>query len=123
MSILAMAGFFLAGALNVLPVVGVVSAARLERLYAVEVAGVDLELMLRHRAVLLAIVGCLLVAAAFRSELRTAAALAGLASMVAYIALAFSMPGANANLMRVAHADIIGVVILVIAWAAHVRQS
>ncbi len=123
MSIIIKSGFILAGVLNLLPIVGVVSAARIERLYGVHVPGVDLELMLRHRAVLLAIVGCLLLLAAFRSELRMAAALAGLASMGSYIALAYGIPGASANLMRVAHIDIMGIVILVIALAAHVRQS
>ena len=123
MSIIIKTGFILAGVLNLLPIVGAVSAAQVERLYAVDVPDADLALMLRHRAVLLAIVGCLLLVAAFRSELRLAAALAGLASMGVYVALAYAIPGANANLMRVAHIDVAGVVILVIALAAHLRQG
>lgn len=115
-------GFATAGAVNMLPVVGALSASSVSRLYAVDVPDADLELMLRHRAILLTIVGCLLVAAAFRSELRVAAAAAGLASMGAYVVLACAIPGANANLMRVAHVDIMGVVILITALAAHVRQ-
>ena len=51
------------GLLHLLPVVGVLGPAQLQRLYGVEVDTPDLTLLLRHRAVLFGIVGCLLISA------------------------------------------------------------
>ncbi len=105
----------LAGLLNLLPALGVLGVDRLRRLYAVSIASPDLEILLRHRALLFAIVGGWLVAAAIRPELRSAAIAAGLASMLGFIAIAHAVGGANAALTRVVAADWIGSGALVVA--------
>lgn len=107
--------FAATGLLNLLPVSGVLSAARLEALYGTPVAGADLAILMRHRAVLLAIVGGLLLAAAAWPTLRVAALVAGLVSMASFLMLAGLEGGGNALIRRVVMADWIGCALLVLA--------
>jgi hypothetical protein len=80
--------FVLVGLVNLLPAVGILGAARLESLYGLPLAGDDLLLLMRHRAALLGVLGGLIIVAAFRHQLRAAATIAGLISMLSFIALA-----------------------------------
>jgi hypothetical protein len=97
--------YLVAAAGNLLPVIGVLSAARLEALYGVAISDPSLIVLLRHRAVLLGIVGALIAAAAFRPALRKAAVAAGFASMLSFMALAWGAES-NAALRRVAGVDV-----------------
>jgi hypothetical protein len=107
---------FLAAALiNLAPVFGALGGERLSALYGVEIAGRELAILMRHRALLFGIVGALLAAAALRPELRAAALLAGLASMLGFLAIARLEGGATGALARVAAADLIGCAALALA--------
>lgn len=99
--------YLLAGLGNLLPVVGVLSASRLEALYGVAISDPNLLVLMRHRAVLFAIVGALLVAAAFRPVWRVAALAAGLTSMLSFVALAWIAGDSNAELRRVVAVDLV----------------
>ncbi len=105
----------LAGAINLAPLVGVLGAERLRSLYGIEAASPELAILLRHRALLFGVVGGLLVAAAFRSELRVAAIAAGGASMLGFIAIARLEGGARGPLARVVAADWLGTAALFLA--------
>lgn len=107
----------LAGAINLLPVFGMLSAARVQRLYDVAFAGPDVAILLRHRALLFGIVGALLIAGALRTELRLAAVLAGLASMAGFLVFAALEGGYNEALRRVVLIDIIGIAALALGYA------
>jgi hypothetical protein len=111
--------FALAGIINFLPIVGVVSADQVEKLYGVSLSSPELALLMRHRAILLAIVGGLLLAAALRREWRTVATFAGFASMLSYLALAALEPAINAALRRIAMVDVVGVLALAAGAALH----
>lgn len=111
--------FVLVGILNLLPVSGVLSDARLAALYGVGGLENDVSLLLRHRALLFGIVGGLLVYAAFRPDLRGVAALAGILSMASFSVLAFSLPHSSSNLTRIAWIDVAASVLLIAAYAAH----
>jgi hypothetical protein len=115
--------FALAGVINFLPVVGVISADQVEKLYGVTLSSPDLALLMRHRAILLAIVGGLLLAAVVRREWRTIAAFAGFASMLSYLALAAGEPGINVELRRIASVDIVGALALAAGATLHWRTS
>lgn len=106
-----------AGIINLLPVVGLGSAARLELLYGIPVREPALELLLRHRALLLGLLGTLMIAAAWRPELRAAAILGGLASMIAFLLLALPLSGLGPALQRVALADAAATLLLLVALA------
>jgi hypothetical protein len=70
-----------AGVVNLLPAIGAFSAGRLQSLYGVVIEDPNLAILMRHRAVLFAIVGALLVASAFHPALRPVAFAAGFVSM------------------------------------------
>ena len=108
---------------NLAPVLGVLSAERLQALYGIPIAGPDLEILMRHRALLFAVVGALLVAAAFHPPLRGVAVAAGLFSMLSFAALAWGVGGANEALRRVAWIDVVASLLLVAAFALDLASA
>jgi hypothetical protein len=100
--------FLVAAAINLAPVVGVLSAERLAALYGVPFTDPTLEILMRHRAVLFGIVGALLVRAAFRPEHQTVAAVAGFVSMLSFVVVAWAVGDVSPALRRIALGDVIG---------------
>ena len=98
--------FVVVALVNLLPLAGAVGAARLEALYGMPFEGADLLLLMRHRAILLGLVGGLLIAAGFVPTLRRTAAMIGLGSMLSFVALAFPPDEYAAALQRVVWVDI-----------------
>ena len=115
MRTLATALLLLAALANLLPVLGVLSTARLESLYGVLLRNPNLAILMRHRAVLFAIVGGLLGVAAFHPPLRTFAIAAGLVSMLSFVAIAGLTGDYNPQLRRVVLVDVIASLGLVAA--------
>lgn len=109
---LPMIALLIAGAIHLLPLSGVMGATALERLYGVAVDSPDLALLLRHRAVLFGLLGGFLVVAAFRPAWRLAGLLAGLASVLAFLLLAWLEPGWGEAIRRVVIADLVALVAL-----------
>ena len=107
MRAIATALILLAAVANLLPLLGVLSTARLEALYGVTIEDPNLAILLRHRAVLFGIVGALLAAAAFHPPLRAIGIAVGLVSMLSFVAIAVSVGGYNALLGRVVIVDVI----------------
>jgi hypothetical protein len=104
---------------HLLPLVGVLGAARLEGLYGVPVDGPDLAILMRHRAVLFGLLGLYQAWAVFHPEHRTAAYAAGIASLAAFLALVHSTPGHNAKLAKVANIDVVALVLAVVGLGVH----
>lgn len=75
-------------------VVIAVAPGRLPATYGIGLDGPDVTVLLRHRAVLLALVGGLLVVSGFRRELRPTAVAVAVASMSAFVLFA---RGADTN--------------------------
>jgi len=121
----ALLGFSLvaAGVLHLLPLAGLLSAARLEALYGIPVREPSLELLLRHRALLFGLLGALLIAGALRSELRAAAIVAALVSMGGFLLLAGQSTELSSPLRRVALADLLATLLLLIALAVQAWGS
>jgi hypothetical protein len=107
--------FLLAAVVNLLPVAGVLSTSRLEGLYGVVVQDPNLAILLRHRALLFAIVAGLLGLAAFHPPLRALAIAAGLISMLSFVAIAGLVGEYNPLLRRVVLVDVIASLALVAA--------
>lgn len=104
--------FLVVALINLVPGIGMWSASRLESLYGVPMVEANLVILMRHRAVMLAIVGALLAYAAVRPPLRPIAVAAGLVSMLSFVAIAF-LGEPNPLLQRVAWVDIVGSLLLV----------
>ena len=108
----------LVGAVNLLPGFVAVAPSRITTAYGVSVDGADsadLTVLLRHRAVLLGLVGLSLICAAFVPSLRIPAVTAGVISMGAFLLLAYSTSGLNSATMRVARIDVAAIVLLAVA--------
>ena len=108
-------------AIHLLPAVGVPGPERLSALYGIGVSDPNLELLLRHRAVLFAVFGGVMLAGAFHDPLRLAALLVGTVSVASFLALARALGPLNAPLDRVVLADGLALVLLVGALLAHWR--
>ena len=68
----------LAGIIHLLPVPGVLGAERLSALYGISLAEPNIDILMRHRAILFGILGLFLLYAAFQPSLQTLAMVAGL---------------------------------------------
>ena len=112
------AGLLVTAIIHLLPLAGVLGAERLRALYGIPVEGPDLEILLRHRAVLFGLLGGFLLLAAFRPALQGLGLLAGFASVLGFLALAWATPGYNPAIARVVAADWIALAALSIAALA-----
>jgi hypothetical protein len=106
--------------IHLLPAVGVLGVARLEALYGIPVQEPNLAILMRHRAVLFALLGVFLLVAAVRPAWQPAALVAGFASVLSFLALAWSAGGTNAQLARVVLADMVALACLVVGALAYV---
>lgn len=101
--------------IHLLPVIGVLGAAQLQRLYGLQIDDPSLQLLLRHRAVLFGLLGVFLLWAIWRPALRRAAVLAGMVSLLSFLLLAWLTPDYNAAVQRVVWADWIALACLLLA--------
>ena len=104
--------------IHLLPLVGALGPAQVARMYDVKVDGPDLTVLLVHRAVLFGLVGAALVAAIFCEDARPYVIGGVLVSDVAFLAIAGRNPGINAAMKRVVGADVISIVLLLVAGVA-----
>jgi hypothetical protein len=104
--------FILVGIINILPAVGMLSSARLEMLYQIKVSNPELEILLRHRAVLFGLVGGLLIYAAISPTTQALAFIAGMISMLSFVLICWRVEHASAALTRIMWIDIFAVVLL-----------
>lgn len=105
----------LVGVIHIAPLIGVLGDAYLSRLYGIPIASPDLSILMRHRAVLFGIIGILMFAGTVRPALRTAALLAGLSSVVSFLALAASTGGYNRAVGGVVAVDAVALAALLVA--------
>ena len=103
----------LVGVLHLVPVLGVLSAARLEGMYGVAIDGADLAVLMRHRAVLFGIVGGLMVFGAVFETYRQVALVVGLVTTVSFVLIVWLEGASGAEVRRVALADWIAVAMLI----------
>ncbi len=103
------------GLINFVPVLGLISLNKINLAYGLSVSSNDLELLLRHRALILGIIGGFVLWSVWVPALQSAAlTLAGI-SMLGFVLLALSLGPTNAELMKIMWADIIGSLLLAIA--------
>jgi hypothetical protein len=102
-----------AAVIHLLPVAGLLGRDALRRLYGRSFEDPDLEIMMRHRAVLFGLLGALLLYAAAEPRVRGLAYGAGLVSAVSFLVLALSVGGYGEAMRRVVVADVVAVVALI----------
>jgi hypothetical protein len=107
------------GVIHLLPVTGMLGRQQLARLYGLAVDEPNLEILMRHRAVLFGMLGLFLIVAAFTPALQPHAYIAGLLSVGSFLWLAWSVGDYNLQLRRVVVADIVALFCLIIAIAIY----
>lgn len=98
-----------------IPIAGLLGANVLQKLYDIEVRDDATLLLLRHRAVLLALVGVVIGAGIFRPSIRGLAIGVGLTSKIAFLLLHHGQLPAQGALTRVAKVDAITSLLLLLA--------
>ena len=109
--------------IHLLPLAGVLGAAKLSSLYGIPVQDPNLEILMRHRAVLFGLLAAFLAYAAFHRPLHGLALVAAGVSVVSFLVLAAMVGSYNAALSTVVQADIVALVLLVVAAAVHLRSA
>lgn len=105
------------------PVIGVLGSDALTKLYGIDVADPGLMLLLRHRAVMFAIVGVPLLFAVVMPAWRIPALCAALLSVASFIALAPAATSLSLPLQRVLRVDWFALALLLPALAVALLQK
>jgi hypothetical protein len=108
-----------AAAINLAPVLGVVSPERMSALYGIDLDDPNLQILMQHRAILFGVVGGLLFVAAFHPPLRVLGYVVGFSSMVSFLLIAWLVGGYNAEIQRVIVIDVVGIAALAGAALVH----
>ena len=107
------------GIIHILPLSGVLSATRLFDLYGISFDDPNLEILMRHRAVLFGLLGMFLLSSAFLPNLQLAALITGFVSVVSFLYLAYSVGGYNDQVNRIFTADNAALVCLLVGSIAY----
>ncbi|MCC2656560.1 MAG: hypothetical protein K0Q76_1668 [Panacagrimonas sp.] len=108
------AALLAASFIHLMPAIGMISVVRLSALYGVTPTDATTLLLLRHRAVMFAVLGIGLAASAFVPMLRMPAAVLALVTMLAFVLLAGGAAHGPA-IRRVVRVDIVVSVLVVAA--------
>ena len=114
---------FIVGTINLLPVIVFFDATRTVKLYGLPIEGESLTILMRHRAVLLGLVGLALIAAAMKPEFRILAIALALISKLAFIFLTFTHSNYTAEIRQVALIDVGAIVLLIAALIIHLWRT
>lgn len=106
------------GVIHLLPLSGVVGAGQLQKLYGLPFDDPNLEIMMRHRAVLFGLLGAFLIYAAINGQHFGLAMTAAAVSTLSFIWLTIAVGGYNAAVARVVIADAIAIACLIVALVA-----
>ncbi|MEW6733957.1 MAG: phosphopantetheine adenylyltransferase [Acidobacteriota bacterium] len=97
----------LVGLINLYPIIGVLSAEMVYRLYKINAQSNDIVILLRHRATLFGLLGAFIIYSAFKPKLHLWSVAIGLISMLSFIILALLDRPFGAGIRKVIIADII----------------
>ena len=102
------------GVIHVLPAAGLLGTKRLAALYAVSITDANIEILMRHRAVLFGFMGSFFIYSAFNRELQAIAMVAAFISLISFIWLALAIEGYNVRLKKVLAVDLAALLLLLI---------
>lgn len=120
MKIIVSSILFIVSVMHLLPVVGVLGSDSLTRLYGITVSDSNTEILLRHRAVLFAIIGLFLLISVFKSEYQPIAICIGFISVASFLLLSWSIEGLNSEISRVVKVDWVALVLLLVAGVINI---
>jgi hypothetical protein len=107
-------------AIHLIPVSGAIGPERLSILYGLSFDEANIAILMRHRAILFALLGVFFLCAAFNPGLQPLAFVAGFTSVASFIAISWSVGNYNSAIQKVVLADIVAFVCLSIALICYV---
>jgi hypothetical protein len=107
------------GIINILPLIVFFDPTKTVKLYGFPIEGESLIILMRHRSVLLGLVGIALIIAAFKSEYLVLAVGLALVSKIAFNFLTFTSASYTPEIQNVALIDVGSIVLLLIAVGLH----
>ena len=110
-------------AIHLVPITGFLGAGRLSALYGIDVTDGNLEILMRHRAVLFGILGVFFAYAAFTPVVQPIAFVAAAASLASFFYLAFSASETSGPIRKIVIGDVVAAVCLIGAIALYVIKS
>jgi hypothetical protein len=110
---------FIVGIINILPIIVFFDSTKTAKLYGVPIEGESLIILMRHRGVLLGLVGLTLIFAVFKPEFRVFAIAIALISKLAFIFLTFTASSYTAEIRQVALIDVGAIVLLLAVLGIH----
>jgi hypothetical protein len=119
MKYLVSAMLVLVGIIHLLPLSGAVGSERLASLYGLQFNEPNLEILMRHRAVLFGLLGTFMVFAAFKPAYQTVAFIGGFISVASFLYLAWTVGGYNEQVGRVFVADVVALGCLIVGGVVH----
>ena len=109
--------------IHLLPISGFFGVEQLASLYEIKIIDGNLEILMRHRAILFGILGGFLAYAAFTPAIQPIAFLAAFISVASFFFLSFSVGEFNDAIRKVVIADIVASVSLLGAIVLYVVKS
>jgi uncharacterized BrkB/YihY/UPF0761 family membrane protein len=109
----------LVGVIHLLPLSGVLGSERLASLYGLQFNEPNLEILMRHRAVLFGLLGAFMVFSAFKPAYQTVAFVGGFISVVSFLYLSWAVGGYNEQVGRVFVADVVALGCLIVGGLVH----
>ena len=106
---------FLVGVINFLPIVGILSLDKINQAYGLSIDDNNLAILLRHRALLFGLIGGFVIYSVFKPQYQIASIVLATISMLGYLYFFWSIGDSNPALLKVAQADIFGIVLLTFA--------
>ena len=111
------------GLINFVPVAGVLSAQKMEAAYSVSLQTTELQILMRHRALLFGILGGFVLYAAFVPAYQNVAMVMAGISMVGFAVLVVAAGDYNPEIRKVLLVDMVGIVFLIIAAVLKVMAA
>jgi hypothetical protein len=111
--------FFIVGIINLFPVVVFFSSAQTVKLYGTQIEGDSLIVLMRHRGILLGLIGLALIFAAVKPDVRIPVLIAAFISKIAFIYLVTTSVTFTPEIKQVAIIDVIAIVLLIVASVLH----
>ena len=110
-------------AIHLIPIIGFLGAERLKALYGIDVDSPDLEILMRHRAVLFGILGAFFAYAAFVPALQPIAFVAAAASLATFFYLAVAVGNYGAPIRKIVVGDVVAVICLAAAVLLYASKN
>ena len=109
--------------IHLAPITGFLGPRRLFALYGIEVDSPDVEILMRHRAVLFGILAAFFAYAAFVPALQPIAFIAAALSLMSFFFLAVTVPGYGSSIRKIVIGDVVAAMCLATAIVLYVIES